>query len=139
MNSARNSRTTCRSRNLAIAVDDRSNSRAARAAAAAARLEDRDVEDATDEVDAVVVVAIVCTMLSRPSGKLFSSSHSFALSDSISLSMTLHTRQSHSLPAFGSEPSLLIATTEAVVVTHRLMLGNDSRRFALIFSRARVD
>lgn len=60
MNSARNSRTTCRSRNLAIAVDDRSNSRAARAAAAAARLEDRDVDDATDEVDAVVVVAIVC-------------------------------------------------------------------------------
>lgn len=56
MNSLRNSLTICLSRNLAIAPEERSSSRAARAAA----MEDR--EEATDDdVDAVVAIPY-CSM-----------------------------------------------------------------------------
>ena len=54
MNSLKNSRTICRSRNLAIAPEDRSSSLAARAAV----MDDR--EEATDDVDAVGCHVSLC-------------------------------------------------------------------------------
>lgn len=52
MNSLRNSRTVCRSRNRAIVFEERSKILAARAAA----IDDRD--DPTDDVDAVVAISL---------------------------------------------------------------------------------